>query len=206
MTSSLRCILTGLVALHTYSLLTVAAPSPAFSYPDLTVSGGPNLLDNGGSTNLSAQQYVRVFSYIPCNVPLRNCLILYRRFPIPFTDPPITLVLEEGPDLQQSKPETVFQTLVEAVAELSQHDQTQLLPPQEKTTSFHDVAITLSNPAALEEMTYGTAVSSVRGLGEFLWQENKGKKGFFVRVGVHDHIVGTMELKRSTAEQDIGTS
>ena len=71
---------------------------------------------------------------------------------MPYTNPPITLVIEESLDLRLTKPETAFQVLLEAVASMSQHEQTQILPPQDEITQYNDCALRVANPHTLEDM------------------------------------------------------
>ena len=122
---------------------------------------------------------------------------LSRQYIVPFTSPTITLVLTQGPALKLSQPERAFQTLVEAVARLSDHDQAQQLPPDAFTLAYGDCIVGVANPAGLEAMSYGAAVSSFRGLGEFMLENSEWKNEQEVRISIDDDIVGTMLIKNN---------
>lgn len=95
------------------------------------------------------------------------------------------------------KAPTTFQTLVEAVARLSDHNQEQQLPPDPFTLAYEDCIVGVANPASVEEMSYAAAVSSLRGLGEFLLENDEWTNAQEVRISIEENIVGTMLIKKN---------
>ena len=117
---------------------------------------------------------------------------------MPYTHPPITLVIEERAELGLVKPETAFQALVEAIASLSEHDQAQIYPPGSSPFTYNDCTIKYVSPFAAEEVTYAVAVSSVRGIGEYMLENDAWTTAKFVRVSVKDNIIAQLEVTKST--------
>ena len=49
----------------------------------------------------------------------------------------------------------------------------------------------------MEEMSYAAAVSSLRGLGEFLLENDEWTNAQEVRISIEENIVGTMLIKKN---------
>ena len=98
-----------------------------------------------------------------------------------------------------AKPETAFQALVEAIASLSDHDQGQIYPPGDTPFTYNDCEVKFVSPFAAEEVTYAVAVSSVRGIGEYMLENDAWTTAKFVRVSVQDDIIAQLEVTKSTS-------
>ena len=104
------------------------------------------------------------------------------------------------------KAPTAFQTLVEAVARLSDHNQEQQLPPEPFTLAYQDCIVGVANPAGVPEMSYAAAVGSLRGLGEFLLENDEWTHAQEVRISIEEDIVGTMLIKKNeVSKPDVAT-